>query len=90
MNILIWLIAGAIVGWVATSLMHDQSNLLLNIVVGIVGAFVAGYVLSPLLHISTINQGNFSIESLLVSLGGAVILLAVVNLFRRQRRFSTR
>jgi len=90
MNILIWLIAGAVVGWVATSLMHDQSNLLLNIVVGVVGAFVAGYVLSPLLHISTINQGNFSIESLLVSLGGAVILLAVVNLFRRQRRFSTR
>lgn len=90
MNILVWLIAGAIVGWVATSLMHDQSNLLINIVVGILGAFVAGYVLSPLLHISTINQGNFSIESLLVSLGGAVILLAVVNLFRRQRRFSTR
>jgi len=90
MTILVWLIAGAIVGWVATSLMHDQSNLLLNIVVGIVGAFVAGYVLTPLLHISTINQGNFSIESLSVSLGGAVILLAVVNLFRRQRRFSTR
>ena len=90
MNILVWLIAGAVVGWVATSLMHDRSNLLLNIVVGVVGAFVAGYVLSPLLHISTINQGNFSIESLLVSLGGAVILLAVVNLFRRQRRFSTR
>jgi len=90
MNILVWLIAGAIVGWVATSLMHDRSNLLLNIVVGVVGAFVAGYVLSPLLHISTINQGNFSIESLLVSLGGAVILLAVVRLFRRQRRYSTR
>lgn len=90
MNILIWLIAGAIVGWVATSLMHDRSNLLLNIVVGVVGAFVAGYVLTPLLHISTINQGNFSIESLLVSLGGAVILLAIVNLFRHQRRFSTR
>jgi uncharacterized membrane protein YeaQ/YmgE (transglycosylase-associated protein family) len=70
--------------------MHDQSNLLLNIVVGIVGAFVAGYVLTPLLHISTINQGNFSIESLLVSLGGAVILLAVVHFFFHQRRFSTR
>jgi uncharacterized membrane protein YeaQ/YmgE (transglycosylase-associated protein family) len=90
MNLLVWLIAGAIVGWVATSLMHDRSNLLLNIVVGIVGAFVAGYVLSPLLHISTINQGNFSIESLLVSLGGAVILLAVIHLFFHQRRFSTR
>lgn len=82
-NLIIWLIAGAVIGWVATSLMHDQSNLLLNIIVGVVGAFVAGYFLSPLFHISTINQGNFSIPALLVSLGGAVILLGVVNLFRR-------
>jgi uncharacterized membrane protein YeaQ/YmgE (transglycosylase-associated protein family) len=90
MNILIWLIAGAIVGWVATSLMHDRSNLLINIIVGIVGAFVAGYLLSPILHISTINQGNFSLEALLVSLGGAVILLAILNLFFHRRGFITR
>ena len=84
-NFIIWLIVGAIIGWVATSLMNDQSNLVLNIIVGVVGAFVAGYFLSPLFHISTINQGNFSIPALLVSLGGAILLLAVVNLFRRGR-----
>jgi uncharacterized membrane protein YeaQ/YmgE (transglycosylase-associated protein family) len=85
MNILIYLIIGAFVGWVASRIMGTdrQQGLLLNIVVGIVGAFVAGWFISPLLGISTINQGNFSIPALLVSLGGAVILLAVINLFRR-------
>jgi uncharacterized membrane protein YeaQ/YmgE (transglycosylase-associated protein family) len=85
MNILIYLIIGALVGWVASRLMGTdrQQGLLLNIVVGIVGAFVAGWLISPLLGISTINEGNFSLPALLVSLGGAVILLAVINLFRR-------
>ncbi|HLF88479.1 MAG TPA: GlsB/YeaQ/YmgE family stress response membrane protein [Anaerolineales bacterium] len=85
MNILIYLIIGAFVGWVASRIMGTdrQQGLLLNIVVGIVGAFVASWFISPLLGISTINQGNFSIPALLVSLGGAVILLAVINLFRR-------
>ena len=84
-NIILWLIVGAIIGWVATSLMRDQSNLLLNIIVGVVGAFVAGYVLSPVFGVSTINQGNFSIPALLVSLLGAVILLFIVRLVRRAR-----
>ncbi len=85
MNILIYLIIGALVGWVASRIMGTdrQQGLLLNIVVGIVGAFVAGWLISPLLGISTINEGNFSLPALLVSLGGAVILLAVINLFRR-------
>jgi uncharacterized membrane protein YeaQ/YmgE (transglycosylase-associated protein family) len=85
MDILIYLIIGAIVGWVASRLMgtNRQQGLLLNIVVGIVGAFVAGWFISPLLGITTINQGNYSLPALLVSLGGAVILLAVINLFRR-------
>ncbi len=83
---IVWILVGAIIGWVATSIMHDRSNLLINIVVGIVGAFVAGYLLTPFFHISTINQGAYSIPALLVSLGGAVILLFVVNLFRRTRR----
>ena len=56
---------------------------LLNIIVGVVGAFLAGILLSPLLGTGTINQSNFSFPSLLVSLGGAIILLAIVNLFRR-------
>ena len=87
MNIVIWLIAGAIVGWVATSLMHDRSNLLFNIIVGVVGAFVAGIVLTPYFGIATINQNDFSLPALMVSLLGAVILLAVVNLLTRRRAF---
>ena len=85
MNILIYLIVGALVGWVASRIMGTdrQQGLLLNIVVGIVGAFVAGWFISPLLGIATINEGNYSLPALLVSLGGAVILLAVINLFRR-------
>ncbi len=84
-NFIVWLIVGAIIGWVASSLMGNRQGLLLNIVVGIVGAFVAGIVLTPLLGIGTINQNNFSIPALLVSLAGAIILLAVVNLFNRRR-----
>ena len=57
--------------------------MLLNVVVGIVGAALGGWFLSPLVGVSTINQSNFSLPSLLVSLLGAVILLAVVNLVRR-------
>ena len=84
-NFIVWLIVGAVIGWVASSLMGNRQGLLLNIVVGIVGAFVAGIVLTPLLGIGTINQNDFSLPALLVSLGGAIILLAVVNLFNRRR-----
>ena len=85
MNFIIWIIAGAVIGWVASVIMHTNSRqgLLLDILVGIVGAFVAGFVLTPLFGISTINQNNFSLPALLVSLMGAIILLAVVSLFRR-------
>ena len=86
-NFLIWLIVGGIIGWLASMIMRTdaQQGLLLNIVVGIVGAFLAGWFLSPLFGISTINESNFSVPAMLVSLGGAVILLAIVNLFRRGR-----
>lgn len=82
-NIIVWLIVGAIIGWVASMLMRTPESLVIDIVVGVVGAFVAGYVLTPFFGVSTINQGNFSVPALLVSLGGSVILLAVVNMFRR-------
>ncbi|HLC05822.1 MAG TPA: GlsB/YeaQ/YmgE family stress response membrane protein [Anaerolineales bacterium] len=87
MNFIIWLIAGAVVGWVASNIMgtNRRQGLLLDIVVGIVGAFVAGYFLSPYFGVATINQSDFSMPSLLLSLGGAVILLAVVNVLRRGR-----
>lgn len=84
MNYIIWLIVGGIVGWVASIIMrtNKQQGLILNILVGIVGAFIAGLVLTPLLGIGTINQNDFSLPALIVSLGGAIILLAVVMLFR--------
>jgi uncharacterized membrane protein YeaQ/YmgE (transglycosylase-associated protein family) len=84
-NLIIWLIVGGILGWLASLMMHTegQQGLFLNVVVGIVGAALAGWVLSPLIGVGTINQSNFSIGALLVSLVGAVILLAIVNLVRR-------
>jgi len=83
MNLILWLIAGAVVGWVASRIMGTRQGLLLDIVVGIVGAVLAGWFLTPLFGISTINQNNFSIPALLVSLLGAVILLVIVRLFTR-------
>jgi len=84
-NFLVWIILGGILGWIASMIMRTdaQQGTFLNIIVGIVGAFLAGMFLSPLFGISTINQNNFSLPSLLVSLLGAVILLGIVNLFRR-------
>jgi uncharacterized membrane protein YeaQ/YmgE (transglycosylase-associated protein family) len=87
-NFIVWLIVGGLIGWVASSLMGTREGVLLNIVVGIAGAFLAGIVLTPLLGIPTINQNNnFSLPALLVSLMGAIILLAVVSLFRRRGTF---
>ena len=84
-NFIVWLIVGGIIGWVASLIMHTdgQQGTLIDIVVGIVGAFIAGLVLTPLFGISTINESNFSLPALLVSLLGAILLLAVVNFFRR-------
>jgi uncharacterized membrane protein YeaQ/YmgE (transglycosylase-associated protein family) len=61
---------------------NGQQGMLLNVIVGVVGAFVAGLVLTPLLGIATINQNNFSLPGLMVSLVGAIILLALVSLLR--------
>jgi len=85
LNFIIWIIVGAVIGWLASMIMNTNGSqgTIIDIVVGIVGAFIAGLVLSPLLGIGTINDGNFSLPALLVSLLGAVILLAVVKLFRR-------
>ncbi len=82
MNILIWLVVGGLIGWVASKVMNtdSQQGIVLNVVVGIVGSVLGGWLLSPMLGISTINQNNFSIPSLLVSLTGAIVLLAIVKL----------
>jgi uncharacterized membrane protein YeaQ/YmgE (transglycosylase-associated protein family) len=84
LDFIIWIVVGAIIGWVASQLMGRPEGLLLNIVVGIVGAFLAGLILTPLLGISTINQGNFSVPALIVSLIGAIVLLAIVGFFQRR------
>ena len=85
MNIIIYLIAAAAVGWVASELMKDRASLLINIVVGIVGAFLAGFLISPLVGVPPISVGGtFSIPTLLVSLVGAVIVIWVVHLLRRR------
>ena len=88
-NFIIWIIVGAVLGWVASLIMKTNSRqgLIADIIVGIVGAFLAGLFLSPIFNISTINEGNFSLPALLVSLGGAVILLAVSKLFRNVAGF---
>ncbi|MBN1263920.1 MAG: GlsB/YeaQ/YmgE family stress response membrane protein [Anaerolineales bacterium] len=83
MNLLIYIIVAAIIGYVATQLMHDRSNLLINIIVAVVGAFLAGYFLSPIFKVGTINDG-FTIPTMLVTLLGAIILLAIVHFIRRR------
>ena len=83
MGIIIWLIVGGICGWLASIIMRTdgQQGILLNVIVGIVGAFLAGLVFNG----GTINSNPLDVTSFLVSLVGAVILLAIVNLVRRGR-----
>lgn len=83
MNILIYLVVAAVIGWVASEIMRDRANLLINIVVGVVGAFLAGYFISPLLGVGTINDA-INIPTMLVTLLGAVIVIAIVHLLRRR------
>ena len=87
MNFILWLIVGGIIGWIASMIMRTdaQQGIFLNIIVGIIGALLAGWLITPLVGGSTINQGNFSLSGLLISLVGAIVLLAIVNLFRRGR-----
>ena len=85
MNFIIWIVIGGVIGWLASMDMKTdaQQGIFLNIVVGIVGAFLGGWLLAPLFGTGTINSDNFSLSSLLVSFLGAVILLGIVNLLRR-------
>ena len=85
MNLILIIIVGGILGWLASMVMRTdgQQGIFLNIVVGIVGALVAGFLINPLIGGGTITQGDFSISALVVSFLGALVLLAIVNLFRR-------
>jgi uncharacterized membrane protein YeaQ/YmgE (transglycosylase-associated protein family) len=81
MGIILWLIIGGVIGWLASIIMRTdaQQGIFLNIIVGIVGAFIGGLILSG----GSINNQPLNITSFVVSLLGAVILLAIVNLVRR-------
>ena len=87
MSFILWLIVGGLLGWLASMIMgtNDRQGKFLNVIVGIVGAFLGGLLLAPLFGTRTINQYDFSLGSLLVSLLGAVILLFIVGLLRRRR-----
>jgi uncharacterized membrane protein YeaQ/YmgE (transglycosylase-associated protein family) len=87
MGIIVWLIVGGIIGWLASKIMRTdaQQGVFLNVVVGIIGAFIGGWVGGMLFGTGTINEGDFSLSGLLMSLVGAIVLLAIVNLFRRGR-----
>ncbi len=85
MNFIVWLVVGGLIGWLASMLMktNGQQGIVLNVVVGIVGAMLGGWLISPLVGVGTINQDNFSLPGLVVSFIGAALLLAIVSVFRR-------
>jgi uncharacterized membrane protein YeaQ/YmgE (transglycosylase-associated protein family) len=85
MTLILILIVGGVIGWLASLVMRTdaQQGILLNIVVGIVGALIAGVIITPLIGGAPITSGTFDVMSLVASFLGAVILLAIINLFRR-------
>lgn len=87
MNFILWIVIGGVIGWLASLVMRTdaQQGMFLNVIVGIVGALLGGWLLAPLFGTGTINQDDFSVSSLLVSFLGAIVLLMIVNLFRRGR-----
>jgi uncharacterized membrane protein YeaQ/YmgE (transglycosylase-associated protein family) len=87
MNVIIWLVVGGLIGWLASKIMNTDARqgIGLNVAVGVIGALLAGWLITPLIGGTTINQGDFSLSGLVISLLGAIILLAIVNLFRSGR-----
>jgi len=87
MTFIIWLIAGALIGWLASMVMRTdaQQGVLLDVVVGIAGALLGGWLIAPMIGAGTIDQAEFSASGLMASLLGAIVLLAIVNLVRRGR-----
>ncbi len=85
MNMIIMLIIGGVLGWLASLVMRTdaQQGIFLNVVVGVVGSFLAGFLITPFLGGASITDGALNIQSLLVSFLGALVLLAIVNLIRR-------
>jgi len=85
MGLIIALIVGGIIGWLASIVMRTdaQQGIILNVVVGIVGSMLGSFLIGPFIGGGSIMGGNLDIRSLIAALIGAIILLAIVNLFRR-------
>jgi uncharacterized membrane protein YeaQ/YmgE (transglycosylase-associated protein family) len=87
MDIITWLIVGGLIGWLASRVMRpdaQQPGFALNIVIGIAGAFLGGWFVSPFLRaIAALHQSNFSAPSVFVSVLGAIILLAAASFLAR-------
>lgn len=85
MDIIVWIIVGALAGWVASMIMKTDASMgaLANIIVGIIGAFIGGWVVS--LFGYQVNSGSLNIPSVLTAILGAVILLAIIKAVRGQR-----
>ena len=92
MNLVLWLVVGSVLGWIASVITRTPAqtegdsfanwDLLLNMLVGIAGATLGAWLLSPLLGLGTIALDQFSLGALVVALGGAVVMLAIVNVLR--------
>lgn len=84
-NFIIWLVAGGLIGWLASVVMHPdgQQGIVLNVLAGVAGAAMGGWILSPLLGVGAVDQDVLNVGALLVSLIGAIVLLALINLFQR-------
>ncbi len=87
MNLVVWLLIGGVLGWVASRMLRadPEQDVFMNVVVGVVGALIGGWLIGPLFGARDADTGAFTLTGVLVSLAGAVLLLALVNLFRRGR-----
>jgi uncharacterized membrane protein YeaQ/YmgE (transglycosylase-associated protein family) len=85
MNLIIYLVVAAVIGWIASVIMKDRSSIIINIIIAVIGAFLAGFFISPLLGIGTINDA-ITLETMLVTLVGAILLSGLVQLIRGGRR----
>jgi len=83
MNMVLWIVLGGLIGWLASIVMGTKQGVVLNVLIGVVGAFLAGISLAPLLGTGTVNHNDFSLPSLLVSFLGALVLLGIVSVVRR-------
>lgn len=83
MSIIVWIIVGALAGWIASMIMKTDASMgaLANIVVGIIGAFIGGWLVS--LFGVNVAEGELNIPSVLTAILGAVVLLAIIKAVRR-------